>query len=94
MALTTLSVRWAPLEFWTLRANQEPAFSLSVRWAPREFWRNPSVFAVENRVYDSVATKLVSWTTLYPDTTGKSYPGPGVALVTTSDYCISKIFRS
>jgi hypothetical protein len=40
MALTTLSVRWAPREFWTLVAAQEPVKTLAMRWAPREFWRS------------------------------------------------------
>lgn len=39
-----------------------------------------------NRVEDSVAGALVTWTTDAPDTTGVSYPGPGVFGVDTSDY--------
>jgi hypothetical protein len=41
VALTTLSVRWTPREYWTVRAAQEPVRTLSTRWTPREYWRSP-----------------------------------------------------
>ncbi len=41
MALTTLSVRWTPREYWTVRAAQEPVRTMGVRWTPREYWRSP-----------------------------------------------------
>ena len=41
-----------------------------------------------NRVYDSVAVKLVRWVTTAIDNTGSSYPGPGVFGVTTLDYVV------
>lgn len=40
MALTTLSTRWAPLFFWTARADSEPVKTLSTRWAVKAFWRS------------------------------------------------------
>ncbi len=44
-----------------------------------------------NRVYDSVASKLIRWVTNTPDVTGASYPGPGVFGVNTSNYVIENI---
>lgn len=41
-----------------------------------------------NKVYDSVAADVVVWITSAPDTSGASYPGPGVWGVNTS------VFRS
>jgi hypothetical protein len=41
-----------------------------------------------NRVYDSVASKFVTWSTTSPDSTGTSYPGPGSFGVTTSSYAV------
>lgn len=64
MALTTLSVRWAPREFWTLLAAQEPVKTLSMRWAPREFWRSaqPKDIAVPT-ITTTVAPGAISATT-------------------------------
>lgn len=43
-----------------------------------------------NRVFDTVATDFVHWSTEpEPDITGVSYPGPGTFGVDTSDYTVS-----
>jgi len=47
-----------------------------------------------NRVYDSVASKIVKWSTTSPDSTGTSYPGPGSFGVTTSNYVVAGTYTS
>lgn len=42
-----------------------------------------------NRVFDSVASDFVYWSSEPdPDSAGATYPGPGVFGVTTSDYVV------
>lgn len=47
-----------------------------------------------NRVLDSVAGNYVSWITTDPDTTGASYPGPGVWGVNTSNHVVMSLVYS
>lgn len=57
---------------------------------PATFFANFPSSGYINRVYDSVAVKVVNWRTEIPDPTGVYYPGPGVFGVTTSDYVVVK----
>lgn len=75
-------------------ATLHTVFPLFLVGASQGFSINANFFAIGarssiNRVYDSVAGKLVRWvTTQGPDPTGSRYPGPGVFGVTTLDYVV------
>lgn len=49
------------------------------------------VQTVRNRVWDTVAADFVRWSTSNVDSTGNSYPGPGVFGVDTSDFVAETI---
>jgi hypothetical protein len=45
-----------------------------------------------NRVYDTVASGFVRWSsTSAPDSSGSAYPGPGAFGVSTSGYCVESV---
>ena len=46
---------------------------------------------VVNRVWDTVVAGFVRWVTGIIDSSGSSYPGPGVFGVDTSDYVVETI---
>ena len=54
-----------------------------------ESWGSPQVGPpITNRVWSLIGGYEVRWKTVFPDTLGSSYPGPGVFGVDTADYVL------
>ena len=86
----------ANFTFTQTPVDPDPEVGATAQEEVAYFVANPgAVVKFVNRVFDSVAAALVSWTTDdAPDPTGTSYPGPGTFGVDTSDYCVSGIYSA